>query len=526
MDNELYRQLDSKWKSTARILFGEELGGMREYEAWLSKSNRQRTRRKSSVSGKEVTFVLPGYPEKRIMSLEEVDFTKTYAPLSINEIKDIDSIVAAVKERAYYTGNIHLGNSKFIEASTDVIESFYVYGSAQVSFSKYIAYGYNLEYSECVFGAMNYGNSSFCSQISNAIKMARCLELYTCFDCQDSYYSHRLFNCKNAMFCFNLRNASHAIGNLKLAPDKYAVLKKKLVAEMAQQLKRDKRLPSLMEIVGDSAPDAAAVDAVKAKLKKGKAAPQSKAPIEKAFQSTTGILLGKPLSGLEKYEEWLRQDIRKMKEGKSAISGARVIVADHGRYFAYPQKRLVGEEESLACGEIALGEQEVSSLSFSKAGERIGKIAFFYPGMDSGKLSNNIESIMNVDATNSFRTVLTLQSKNCAYNYYMLECESMFGCNSIRKSAFLIRCFNSARMNRCLEVDSSRDCSDLYYCQNCENVQSGMFSFNLKNRKHVIGNAEYEPAKYVQMKQALCEQLAGELEKTNGLRHSIFSIGK
>ena len=71
---------------------------------------------------------------------------------------------------------------------------------------------------------------------------------------------------------------------------------------------------------------------------------------------------------------------------------------------------------------------------------------------------------MNVDVTNAFRSVLNLQSKNCAYNYYMLECESVFGCNSTRKSAFLVRCYNSARLNRCFEVDSSRDSS----LQRCE----------------------------------------------------------
>ena len=527
MESELFRQLDSKWKATIKILLGEEIGGMREYEKWLLGRNRPRITRKSSVSGKEVSFVLPDYPQSRILSLEEIDFNKKFAPLTINEVKDIDSIASAVKERAYYTGNIHLGTSKFIEGSTDIIESFYVYDSAQVSFSKYIAYGYNLEYSECVFGAMNYGNSSFCTQISNAIKIVRSMEMYSCFDCQDSYYSHRLFNCKNAMFCFNLRNASHAIGNLKLPIDKYMALKKKLVSEMAAELKKNKSLPSLMDIVGDSAPDSALLAGLKGKFRKPKEKPASRAPIEKAFQSTTGIIFGKPLAGIEKYESWLSEHIRETRKGVSVLSGDAFVVADHAQYYRYPKNRLVNEDESLFLGEeLSLGEKDLEGLSFRNVGGRIGKIAFFRPGYEEGKLSNNIDSIMNVDVTNAFRSVLNLQSKNCAYNYYMLECESVFGCNSARKSAFLVRCYNSARLNRCFEVDSSRDCSDAYFCQNCENVQSAMFSFNLKNKRNVVGNAEYSKEDYAKIKGSLCAQIASELERARSLRHSIFTIGK
>jgi len=527
MESELFRQLDNRWKATMKILLGEEVGSMKEYEAWLLGRNRPMVNRKSSVSGKEVSFVLPDYPQSRILSLDEIDFSQKFAPLSINDVKDIDSIAAAVKERAYYTGNINLGNSKFIEGSTDVIESFYVYESGQVSFSKYIAYGYNLEYSECVFGAMNYGNSSFCTQISNAIKMVRSMELYSCANCQDSYYSHRLFNCRDSMFCFNLRNASHAIGNLKLPPDKYMALKKKLVSEMAAELKKNKSLPSLIDVVGDTAPDPAIVAEMKGKYRKPKEPPVSRAPIEKAFQSTTGIIFGKPLAGVEKYGKWLSGHIRETRKGVSVLSGEAMVVADHAQYFRYPKKRLVGEQESLFLGaELALAENDLEGLGFRNVGARIGKIAFFHPGYEEGKLSNNIESIMNVDAVNSFRSVLNLQSKNCAYNYYVLEGESIFGCNSIRKSAFLANCYNSARMNRCFEVDSSRDCSDAYFCQNCENVQGAMFSFNQKNRRNIIGNAEYSKEEYAKIKGALCAQMSGELEKTHALRHSIFTIGK
>ncbi|MCX6777472.1 MAG: hypothetical protein NT157_01145, partial [Candidatus Micrarchaeota archaeon] len=141
--NELYDELNRRWKTTCKVVLGEEVGEFHEFGEWLSEHNRPRFSKKSAISEKKVSLVLPHYANTaRFVSLDEVDFNKKFEPLRINEVKDIDSIIGAVRERAYYAGNIQLGNSRFIEGSTDVIESFYVYDSTQISFSKHIAYGY------------------------------------------------------------------------------------------------------------------------------------------------------------------------------------------------------------------------------------------------------------------------------------------------------------------------------------------------------------------------------------------------
>ena len=74
-------------------------------------------------------------------------------------------------------------------------------------------------------------------------------------------------------------------------------------------------------------------------------------------------------------------------------------------------------------------------------------------------------------------------------------------------------------------MDNSRSCSDVYYCHNCEDVTEGMFSFNIKGRRHVIGNAEVPLETYKRVKKSLLEQISEEFER-NKLKYDIYTIIK
>ncbi|MCX6777493.1 MAG: hypothetical protein NT157_01270, partial [Candidatus Micrarchaeota archaeon] len=381
------------------------------------------------------------------------------------------------------------------------------------------------EYAESVFGSMNHGHCSHSISIHNAEYLARCLEVCSSGGTHDCYYSHRLFSCRNCMFSFNLRNASHVIGNLRLPPDKYLALKSKLLAEMAQELRVNKRLPTLMEIAGDSEPDQAVLAGIRQKITPASPKVGNPRIAEKAFEDTTAVIFGKGLKGLRGYESWLKEFTRKTKRCKSAVSGEEIIVADLSRYFDFPENRLVTEPESGIIGrELAINRDELPALSFKNAKKYIGKIAFFYPGGDYGEVANNIESQANVSSTNCFGSILNIKAKSCAYDYYIVETESAFGCNSVRKSSFIVRCYCSSKLIRSFEVDSSNDCSDAYFCHNCENVRDSMFCFNTKNKRYAIGNGELPREKYLGIKRSLMAELNGMLEKENKIPLSIFKI--
>lgn len=526
--SEIYEPLNRHWKATCKAIFGEEVGELSEFEEWLAKYNNPLPSRKSSASGRNVSFVLPHYSKSApIFSMDEVDFNRKFEPLNINEVKDMDSIAEAVRERIAYTGNIWLGNSQFVAESTDIMDSFYVFKSSQITSSKYIAHGFHMEFSENCFGTLHHGNCVNCIRMMDSDFLSRCFEVYGCEETADSYYSHHIFNCKNCLFCFNIRNAHHAIGNLELPQEKYLELKRKLMGEMANELRTKKELPTLLELVGNPEPDIAEMREIKKNLGKKQAAPIHPEIIESAFSKTTGVILGKSLTGIEKYHNWLSEFMKPTKRCKSALTGEEMIVVGTPYYIRYPENRLASEEESILLGNsLKIAPEELERFGLEKAKKFIGKIAYFHPGVDFGKLSNIIESHENVNATDMFRSVINISSKKCAYSYVIIESESIFGCHSIRQSGFLLRCYLSSKLNRCFEVDSSRECFDCYFCHNCENVQDSMFCFNVKNKRYAIGNSVFARDEYLRVKGMLREELVSRLKEGKGLKLNIFNIAE
>ena len=140
MPSEAYQFLDRQWKATCRAILGFEPSELKAYEGWLS-SHMGEHKAERDADGKEVMFQFENFRESaRKIDFASVDFMKKYAPLSANEMKDIDSIAQAMGERAAYAGNITLGNSQFCEGSTNVLDSSFVWKSAGVSESSYVAY--------------------------------------------------------------------------------------------------------------------------------------------------------------------------------------------------------------------------------------------------------------------------------------------------------------------------------------------------------------------------------------------------
>lgn len=94
MDSKLHAELDKAWKTTCKILFGDELGGIDSYEEWLKGYSAQMGRRKSRLSDRVVSLAMDDYcVGANFISADEI--RKVSAPLDINDIKDIDSIIGA-----------------------------------------------------------------------------------------------------------------------------------------------------------------------------------------------------------------------------------------------------------------------------------------------------------------------------------------------------------------------------------------------------------------------------------------------
>lgn len=253
MINESIRK---SWKATCKIILGDEIGELEDYEEWLLRYVDPLGYKKSALSGKEVIVssekVCKG---GKYLSLDEVDqYLKKIGKekFDINDIKDIDSAVQTLQEKAYYIGNVVLGNSHYVETVNRCINASYIYKTQDVYDCKFVAYSSVLRFAEYIFGGNAIGEfSSYNIKTFETYKNIRCMETVRNYDVSDCYFTGSLENCSNCMFSFGHVAKHYLIGNNELPKDEYAKLKNKLLEEMRETLKANKTLPSLIDIVNE-----------------------------------------------------------------------------------------------------------------------------------------------------------------------------------------------------------------------------------------------------------------------------------
>ena len=83
---EVYNELNKAWKATCKVLFGEEIGELKDYEEWLKEYVPVIGKRKSHVSGKEVVFHSDAYCiNSRFISLNEMNEKSIYVGGTLND---------------------------------------------------------------------------------------------------------------------------------------------------------------------------------------------------------------------------------------------------------------------------------------------------------------------------------------------------------------------------------------------------------------------------------------------------------
>jgi len=519
MHEELYDRLDKGWKATSRILFGEELGDLKDYEAYLAENLPPLGRRESSVSGKAVFLDSRKYPEAaRFISSDEVTENKI-EPLGINDIKDIDSIAERISEKWRYCGNKILGNSRYAESSDLIMDSQYAYNSSNITSCTDILSSYFVRKgSKYVYGSGMMASGEFVIRFFAGMNIRRIFESAFITNGSDVYCSFANDGCSELLFSFFQRNKRYMIGNLGLQKDKYLALKKKLLNEISDELKKSKRFPSIFEMAPDTKPEAQ----IDLAMKK----PEFDIdPIEKAFGSTYKVLLGAKSQEIGNYAGWLRRHTAEIDEVNTPYGGKTQIPrsSEYSIYKLLPKNRIVSFQEGMEMGRISLEENEIHSLDDIRSG--LGKIACFSAEYNNGLDRNNCQTCIIFHATNSYRNYDSTYSDCVAFSSMSGNSKNMFGCGWIVDSSFCMNCYNSVSLTRCFEVDTSNNCSDSYFCHNCEGLADAMFCWNAKGRRNAIGNLEMEREKYSIIKKSILSQIANELEKKGELELDIFNIG-
>ncbi|VVB57905.1 Uncharacterised protein [Candidatus Anstonella stagnisolia] len=239
--------INKDFKSACRVLFGGELGDLEDFSAFLTRYVEPLKSAKSILSKKDVYFFEPYCKGAKLISLEEAGKIKSPA-LNINDIKDIDSLLAAAQESFAFSGNKVLGTSHDVEEVENCINSSFIYRSHEIFDSEHAAYCQVSMSNKYVFGCSYGADSSFCMNCTEYTKAVRCFECACNLFCSDQYFCYNCKQCIDTMFSFNQYSKRQCIGNNVLEKSKYSSLKQKLVAEIAQELKEKKTFPSLVEI--------------------------------------------------------------------------------------------------------------------------------------------------------------------------------------------------------------------------------------------------------------------------------------
>lgn len=517
--------LDRRWRAACRILFKQEVGPLSDFIPYLEGLIEPNAHRKSSISGKDVAYALREYSEgSKWISFDEIDYSKKYAPLDTASISSLESLVSTVSDRCYYAGNVILGNSGKVERCSNISDSFFMYDSAIMGDSKYLASCIVGRLDEDCFGTYGPGESAYCIRCTQTYRDKRCFELWTSQNCSDCYYVYNLQACTDCIFCFNMRNKRYCIGNVQFEPAEYNKIKEKLLAEMAEGLRTNKQLHSLIDIVRKSRmekPPAMAAD-------EGAEEPKDRSIIEAEFTKTARLLLGARVAGLDDYKQWLERHTHAVEERKSSVSGKIIYMTLRMTAIPeIPKDRIVTMEEARVLGEVArLSLEEARSLTLANAHERIGKLAYLTVDFYEGANRNLIECATAIDSSNSYRTSGLVYAKHCAYMFWPRSTEHSYGCEAMFDSSFCINCYYSQKLTRCFECDSCRSCSDCLFCHNCENVQDSMFCFNVKNMRYAIGNAEVGREEYLRVKKSVLVEIGNRLQKKHDFPLDIYNIGK
>ncbi len=250
---EVSEPLNTAWKKTCKVLLGNEVGDLIEFKDYLQRYTDPVEKRKSVLGGSPVTISSNRIQKiSSVMSYSEMnDYEQktSKTKLDINQIKDIDSIVQAMGEKTIYTGNIVLGASSFVEDSHRCVNTNYALGCQDVYDGKYVAFTTSIRKPEYSFGCCWGGEIQFCIKILDPYKMTRCMECFHINVASDLYYCASLEDCNNCMFTFNQRNKSYLIGNIPLTKERYNQIKTKLVSEIAQDFKKNKKVTSIIDII-------------------------------------------------------------------------------------------------------------------------------------------------------------------------------------------------------------------------------------------------------------------------------------
>lgn len=519
--NIVDERTDQAFRETCKILFKEELGELSGFAPYLQEYMFPFAIRNSCVSGKKV-MTGPMYPRNaKIVSQDELGQLKS-APVNVNKIKDIDSLLEAVGENVKYCGNRTFGSTAKVSVVDNAIDCLNIFHSHNVSSCRDGAYLSHTRENDHCFGTSSYSKSKFILRSYMGFCSSRCFESVLigwssdctmCFNCMD---------CHDAMFSFNQRGARHMIGNLPLPKEKYLPLKEKLLSEIAQKLRKDRKFMGVGELP-------LAYWGLKGGSRETEELPGQQAgkPLDSAFGTLAKIVLGSELGPAGDYAEWMTKYPFEITMVRGALGTPALATRGKVVYDKIPVSRCVTQEEAMRMGKEKKISLENGDAGLEEIMKKASDIAYYTFEYDSGGNDSAVSCPLAYKSRNVYKIAESVESKNSGLGCMVFECDYVFGSHlKMQNSKFCLNSCDSANLSNCLETDSSYSSTNCYFCHNVENVENGIFCFNVKSKRYAVGNTEVGVQEFNRVKKILLDYVLGELKEKKACGLDIFSAGR
>jgi hypothetical protein len=303
------------------------------------------------------------------------------------------------------------------------------------------------------------------------------------------------------------------IGNIPLSRGEYDKIKGKLIEDIRNELK-SKKLPTIIDLIMKNE---------ETEELENETDETEISDIELAFSQTTDVIFGKKLKNVREYENWLMENIGKVKKVKSALSKEPVYISPL-ECLDLIKNNTANMDEALKFGENKLTREELEGLNIENAKEIVSKINTVSTEIAVGENINVKECSAYAFAVDIYRSAFAYWLKHSAYSFYPKESEYCFGVSSCFFSKFSIRCNDSDNVTRCFELDGCSNCSDSYFCHNCEGLSNCMFCFNVKSLRYAIGNVEVGREEFMRIKKLVLDEVVKKLEKNKKLDLNIYNL--
>ncbi len=482
-----WEKLDKAWKTTCKVVLGDEIGDLSNYTDYLSKYYKK----PHFVNGVAVAdWICPR------QALDVASVPKAKIDFSIDEIKDIDTLFQKAKENLYGVGNRLLGNCRDVRESTSVVDSTYVLRSNVIMACKFVAYTSYAKRGSYVFGTHDLTDVSFCINscgIGVGKTTTRIFESCYIFGGNtDIYYSHYLCGCNDCIFCFFLEGKRYAIGNLPLEKSKYLEIKQHLLEQIRDDLV-SKKIKSFTDLLSEVLNELKIDNEIEGLTEPP---PQS---MEKAYDTATSIIFGGKRD-IKQDADFLKHKLVYYDLGK--IRGA--VVGG----FNYLN---VGNLVSLAIKECeikTLASKHIDTLPTDY--HQIFALSKPFMRLFLGGAWNStgmVESTICFFSHNCYRVIMPIYTKHSAYSFWPRDSTYSFGVQCTHDSSFVIRGYGGRDILRCFEIGNSNKVQDAFYSMALDGCKKCMFCFGLMGKNYHILNQQVTQGEYERVEQYLKDYL-------------------